>query len=97
MSSTQIRNLQSCRVSIPPLLKQTKNAKGKKVYTWKTDLLSTEKLSFKFLFSLLRYFIDFWTFFKVFSKYSDNCMSVIVLLGLYIYSLIAIKGSKNNE
>ena len=43
MSSTQIRNLQSCRVSIPPLLKQTKNAKGKKVYTWKTDLLSTEK------------------------------------------------------
>lgn len=43
MSSTQIRNLQSCRVSIPPLLKQTKNKKGKKVFTWKTDLLATEK------------------------------------------------------
>ncbi len=43
MSTTQIRNLQSCRVSIPPLLKQIKNKKGKKVYTWKTDLLATEK------------------------------------------------------
>ena len=43
MASTQIRNLQSCRVSIPPLLKQVKNQKGKKVYTWKTDLMSTEK------------------------------------------------------
>ena len=43
MASSQIRNLQSCRVSIPPLLKQIKNKKGKKVYTWKTDLLATEK------------------------------------------------------
>ena len=43
MASTQIRNLNSCRVSIPPLLKQVKNQKGKKVYTWKTDLMSTEK------------------------------------------------------
>jgi len=43
MASSQIRNLQSCRVSIPPLLKETKNKKGKKVYTWKTDLLGTEK------------------------------------------------------
>ena len=31
MSSSQIRNLQSCRVSIPPLLKQIKNTRGKKV------------------------------------------------------------------
>ena len=43
MASSQIKNLQSCRVSIPPLLKQIKNKKGKKVYTWKTDLLATEK------------------------------------------------------
>ena len=43
MASTQIRNLESCRVSIPPLLKQIKNAKGKKVFTWKTDLFKTEK------------------------------------------------------
>ena len=43
MASSQIKNLQSCRVSIPPLLKQVKNKKGKKVYTWKTDLLATEK------------------------------------------------------
>ena len=43
MTSSQIRNLESCRVSIPPLLKQIKNTKGKKVYTWKTDLLGTEK------------------------------------------------------
>ena len=43
MNSTQIRNLQSCRVSIPPLLKQSKNKKGKKIFTWKTDLLATEK------------------------------------------------------
>ena len=43
MASTQIRNLQSCRISIPPLLKQIKNTKGKKVYTWKTDLIKTEK------------------------------------------------------
>ena len=43
MASTQIRNLESCRISIPPLLKQVKNAKGKKVFTWKTDLFKTEK------------------------------------------------------
>ena len=43
MASSQIRNLQSCRVSIPPLLKETKNKKGKKVFSWKTDLLATEK------------------------------------------------------
>ena len=43
MASTQIRNLDSCRISIPPLLKQVKNAKGKKVFTWKTDLFKTEK------------------------------------------------------
>ena len=43
MSNTQIRNLQSCRISIPPLLKQIKNSKGKKVFTWKTDLFKTEK------------------------------------------------------
>ena len=43
MASTQIRNLESCRISIPPLLKQAKNAKGKKVFTWKTDLFKTEK------------------------------------------------------
>ena len=43
MATSQIRNLQSCRVSIPPLLKQIKNKKGKKVYTWKTDLLATER------------------------------------------------------
>ena len=43
MASSQIRNLQSCRISIPPLLKQTKNKKGKKIFTWKTDLLATEK------------------------------------------------------
>ena len=43
MASSQIRNLQSCRISIPPLLKHVKNAKGKKVYTWKTDLFKTEK------------------------------------------------------
>lgn len=42
MSTTQIRNLQSCRISIPPLLKQVKNAKGKKVYSWKTNLLATQ-------------------------------------------------------
>ena len=34
MASTQIRNLQSCRISIPPLLKQIKNTKGKKVYNF---------------------------------------------------------------
>ena len=43
MASTQIRNLESCRISIPPLLKQVKNEKGKKVFTWKTDLFKTEK------------------------------------------------------
>ncbi len=43
MASTQIRNLESCRISIPPLLKQVKNSKGKKVFTWKTDLFKTEK------------------------------------------------------
>ena len=43
MSTTQIRNLESCKVSIPPLLKEDKNKKGKKIYTWKTDLLATEK------------------------------------------------------
>ena len=43
MASTQIRNLESCRISIPPLLKQVKNAKDKKVFTWKTDLFKTEK------------------------------------------------------
>ena len=43
MASTQINNLQSCRISIPPLLKQIKNKKGKKLFTWKTDLLATEK------------------------------------------------------
>ena len=43
MASTQIRNFESCRISIPPLLKQVKNAKGKKVFTWKTDLFKTEK------------------------------------------------------
>ena len=43
MAKTQIRNLQSCRISIPPLLKQIKNSKGKKVLTWKTDLFKTEK------------------------------------------------------
>ena len=43
MASSQIKNLQSCRVSIPPLLKEIKNKKGKKVFTWKTNLLGTEK------------------------------------------------------
>ena len=43
MSNSQIRNLKSCRVSIPPLLKESKNKKGNKIYTWKTDLLATEK------------------------------------------------------
>ena len=43
MASTQINNLLSCRISIPPLLKQIKNKKGKKLFTWKTDLLATEK------------------------------------------------------
>ena len=43
MASTQIKNLQSCRISIPPLLKQIKNSKGKKVFTWKTDLFQTEQ------------------------------------------------------
>ena len=43
MASSQIKNLQSCRISIPPLLKQIKNKKGKKIFTWKTDLLATEK------------------------------------------------------
>ena len=43
MSNSQIRNLESCRVSIPPLLKESKNKKGNKIYTWKTDLLATEK------------------------------------------------------
>ena len=43
MASTQINNLLSCRISIPPLLKQIKNKQGKKIFTWKTDLLATEK------------------------------------------------------
>ena len=43
MSTSQIKNLESCRVSIPPLLKESKNKKGSKIYTWKTDLLATEK------------------------------------------------------
>lgn len=43
MSLSQIKNLQSCRVSIPPLLKEFKNKKGKKAFTWKTDLIGTEK------------------------------------------------------
>ena len=43
MSNSQIRNLESCRASIPPLLKESKNKKGNKIYTWKTDLLATEK------------------------------------------------------
>ncbi len=43
MSNSQIRNLESCRVSIPPLLKESKNKKGNKIYIWKTDLLATEK------------------------------------------------------
>ena len=43
MSHTQIRNVESCRVSIPPLLKEGKDGKGKKVYQWKTDLVSSEK------------------------------------------------------
>ena len=43
MSSTQIRNVESCRISIPPLLKEGKDVKGKKVYQWKTDLVSSEK------------------------------------------------------
>lgn len=43
MSTSQIKNLESCRVSIPPLLKESKDKKGSKIYTWKTDLLATEK------------------------------------------------------
>ena len=43
MSHTQIRNLESCRISIPPLLKEAVNEKGEKVYQWKTDLVSSEK------------------------------------------------------
>ena len=43
MASSQIRNINSCRVSIPPLLKQIKNKNGKKIFTWKTDLIASEK------------------------------------------------------
>ena len=37
MSTTQIRNVSSARVSIPPLLHKVNN-----VYQWKTDLIQTE-------------------------------------------------------
>lgn len=43
MHSTQIRNLHSVRVSIPPLLKEEKDEKGNKVFKWKTDLVSSEQ------------------------------------------------------
>jgi protein phosphatase methylesterase 1 len=40
MNNTQIHNLESCNVSIPPLLYFNKNNKK---YEWKTDLVKTEK------------------------------------------------------
>ena len=39
----QIKNLESCKISIPPLLKEGKDEKGEKVFQWKTDLISSEK------------------------------------------------------
>lgn len=41
MHKTQIRNLESSCVSIPPLLKEIKGILGKKTYEWKTDLVSS--------------------------------------------------------
>ena len=43
MVNSQINNLESCEISIPPLLKEGKDEKGKKVLQWKTDLISSEK------------------------------------------------------
>ena len=43
MVNKQIKNLESCKISIPPLLKEGKDEKGEKVFQWKTDLISSEK------------------------------------------------------
>lgn len=54
MHKTQIKNLESACVSIPPLLKEIKGSLGKTTYEWKTDLVSSEQYwkgnSYMFIF-----------------------------------------------
>jgi pimeloyl-ACP methyl ester carboxylesterase len=41
--SGTIKCLESARISVPPLLKEEKDKKGVNVFTWKTNLLSSQK------------------------------------------------------
>ena len=43
VKSGTIKNLESARISVPPLLKEQKTKDGNLSYVWKTNLLASQK------------------------------------------------------
>ena len=55
--SGTIQNIESARISVPPLLKESKNKKGETVYEWKTDLLASKKYWVDWFLGLTKAFL----------------------------------------
>ena len=55
--SGTIQNIESARISVPPLLKESKNKKGETVYEWKTDLLTSTKYWVDWFLGLTKAFL----------------------------------------
>lgn len=54
-----IKNVESARISVPPLFKEGVNEKGKPAFLWKTNLLSSQKYwpgKINYLFNFLEWF-----------------------------------------
>jgi protein phosphatase methylesterase 1 len=56
--SNTIKNLESARISVPSLFKETTNKKGEKVFAWKTNLMASQKYWTEWFLNLTKSFLS---------------------------------------